>query len=276
MACSGCEKNHMNFNTIKLEHHPRGYATLWLDRAEKHNAFNAEMIQELLRALEQLENDKQLRFLLLRGTGKHFSAGADLQWMQQSAALGYDANLQDAEALAELMYRLYALPMPTLAVVQGAAFGGAIGLIACCDMAIGTDDAQLSLSEVRIGLAPAVISPFVVKAIGERACRRYAISGERFSGQRACELGLLAESCPASELDNRLDTWINNLLLNSPQAMRASKALAHEAARHTLPLELRRYTEQSIAQIRVSAEGQEGLNAFLEKRPPNWSQEPRS
>ena len=266
----------MNFNTIKLEYHQEGYATLWLDRAEKHNAFNAKMIQELLQALEQLQNDSQLRFLLLRGKGKHFSAGADLQWMQQSAALGYDANLQDAEALAELMYRLYALPMPTLAVVQGAAFGGGIGLIACCDMAIGTDDAQLSLSEVRIGLAPAVISPFVVKAIGERASRRYAISGERFSGQRACELGLLAESCTAAELDNRLDTWINNLLLNSPQAMRASKALVQEAARHTLPPELRRYTEQSIAQIRVSAEGQEGLNAFLEKRPPNWSQEPHS
>ena len=266
----------MNFNTIKLEHHPQGYATLWLDRAEKHNAFNAEMIQELLQALEQLKEDSQLRFLLLRGKGKHFSAGADLQWMQQCAALDYEANLRDAQALAALMHRLYQLPMPTLAVVQGAAFGGAIGLIACCDMAIGADDAQLSLSEVRIGLTPAVISPFVVKAIGERASRRYAISGERFSGQRACELGLLAESCTAAELDNRLDTWITNLLLNSPQAMRASKALVHEAARHTLPPELRHYTEQCIARIRVSAEGQEGLNAFLEKRSPNWSQESRS
>ena len=266
----------MNFNTIKLEHHPQSYATLWLDRAEKHNAFNAEMIQELLHALEQLENEHQLRFLLLRGKGRHFSAGADLQWMQQSAALDYDANLRDAQALAELMYRLYQLPIPTLAVVQGAAFGGAVGLIACCDMAIGADDAQLSLSEVRIGLAPAVITPFVVKAIGERASRRYAISGERFSGQRACELGLFAESCPAAELDERLAGWITTLLRNSPQAMRASKALVHETARHTLPSELRRHTEQSIARIRVSAEGQEGLRAFLEKRPPNWSQEPHS
>ena len=234
------------------------------------------MIQELLHALEQLENDQQLRFLLLRGKGRHFSAGADLQWMQQSASLDYDANLRDAQALAEIMYRLYQLPVPTLAVVQGAAFGGAVGLIACCDMAIGADDAQLSLSEVRIGLAPAVIMPFVVKAIGERASRRYAISGGRFSGQRACELGLFAESYPAAELDERLAGWITTLLSNSPQAMRASKALVHEASRHTLPPELRHYTEQSIARIRVSAEGQEGLHAFLEKRSPNWSQEPHS
>src|SRR5690606_28722668 len=135
------------------------------------------MISELLGAIEQLHNDTQLRFRVLRGRGRHFCAGAGLQWMRQSAELDYTGNLHDAELMAELMYRLYQLPMPTLAVVQGAAFGGAIGLIACCDMAIGAEDAQLSLSEVRIGLAPAVISPFVVKAIGERASRRYAISG---------------------------------------------------------------------------------------------------
>lgn len=263
----------MQFNTIQLEHHPRGYATLWLNRVEKHNAFNAEMIEELRAALEQLHTDDQLRFLILRGRGKHFCAGADLQWMRQSAELDYTGNLRDAEAMAEVMYRLYQLPMPTLAVVQGAAFGGALGLIACCDMALGAEDALLSLSEVRIGLAPAVVSPFVLKAIGERACRRYAISGERFDGQRARELGLLSEICPAEQLDQLVDSWLTNLLRNSPQAMRASKALMHEATRHTLSDELRHFTEQSIARIRVSAEGQEGLRAFLDKRPPGWSAE---
>ncbi|CEA05770.1 gamma-carboxygeranoyl-CoA hydratase [Pseudomonas saudimassiliensis] len=263
----------MQFNTIQLERHPRGYATLWLNRVDKHNAFNAEMIEELLTALDHLREDHQLRFLLLRGRGKHFCAGADLQWMRQSAELDYTGNLRDAEAMAEVMYRLYQLPMPTLAVVQGAAFGGALGLIACCDIAIGAEDAQLSLSEVRIGLAPAVISPFVVKAMGERASRRYAISGERFSGRRAEELGLLTESCPSAELEQRQADWITTLLQNSPQAMRASKALVHAATAHQLSLELRHYTQQSIVQIRASAEGREGIRAFLEKRTPNWIEE---
>jgi methylglutaconyl-CoA hydratase len=260
-----------NFQTIELEYSAKGFATLWLNRPEKNNAFNAEMIRELVLAIDQIQADKKLRFLLLRGRGRHFSAGADIAWMQQSAKLDFDANLTDARELAELMYSLYHLKLPTLAVVQGAAFGGALGLIACCDMAIGTADAQLSLSEVRIGLAPAVISPFVVKAIGERATRRYAMTGERFSGERARELGLLSETYAADSLDDSLSGWIDNLLLNSPQAMRASKDLLREASSGSLSPALRRYTENTIARIRVSPEGQEGLNAFLEKRKPAWS-----
>ena len=259
-----------SFQTIELEYNDKGFATLWLDRPEKNNAFNAEMIRELVLAIDQVQAAKDLRFLLLRGRGKHFSAGADLSWMQQSAKLDFEANLNDARELAELMYNLYHLKLPTLAVVQGAAFGGAIGLIACCDMAIGAHDAQLSLSEVRIGLAPAVISPFVVKAIGERATRRYAMTGERFSGERARELGLLSETYAAAELDDGLASWIDNLLLNSPRAMRASKDLLREASSASLSPALRRYTENAIARIRVSPEGQEGLNAFLEKRKPAW------
>lgn len=260
------------FQNIELEFSREGYATLWLNRPEKNNAFNAEMIHELILAIDQVQADKNLRFLLLRGRGKHFSAGADLAWMQRSAALDYNANLDDARELAELMYNLYHLKLPTLAVVQGAAFGGALGLIACCDMAIGAEDALFSLSEVRIGLAPAVISPFVVKAIGERATRRFALTGERFSGLRARELGLLAETYAAEALNDELGGWIANLKLNSPQAMRASKDLLREVASGTLSPALRRYTENSIARIRVSAEGQEGLNAFLEKRTPAWQE----
>jgi methylglutaconyl-CoA hydratase len=168
------------------------------------------------------------------------------------------------------MYSLYQLKVPTLAVVQGAAFGGALGLISCCDMAIGASDAQFSLSEVRIGLAPAVISPFVVQAIGERAARRYALTAERFNGERARELGLLAECYPAEELEQAVQDWTANLLLNSPQAMRVSKELMREVGSGALSPNLRRYTENAIARIRVSPEGQEGLNAFLEKRKPGW------
>ncbi|MEX6504296.1 gamma-carboxygeranoyl-CoA hydratase [Pseudomonas zhanjiangensis] len=264
-----------DFNTLQLEKDLRGFATLWLNRPEKNNAFNAEMIRELILALDLVKDDKDLRFLLLRGRGKHFSAGADLAWMQASAKLDYNANLHDARELAELMYNLHRLPIPTLAVVQGAAFGGAVGLVSCCDMAIGAADSLFSLSEVRIGLAPAVISPFVVQAIGERAARRYALTAERFGGERARELGLLAECCPAAELEATAEQWIANLLQNSPQAMQASKDLLREVGSGVLTPALRRYTENAIARIRVSPEGQEGLNAFLTKRQPAW-QEPQA
>lgn len=264
-----------DFTAIELERDPRGVATLWLNRPDKNNAFNAQMIRELILALDEVQADKGLRFLVLRGRGKHFSAGADLAWMQQSAALDYNANLSDARELAELMYNLHKLPIPTLAVVQGAAFGGAVGLVSCCDMAIGATDALFSLSEVRIGLAPAVISPFVVQAIGERAARRYALTAERFSGERARELGLLAECYPAAELDQACTDWVANLLLNSPQAMKATKDLLREVGSGVLTPALRRYTENAIARIRVSAEGQEGLGAFLDKRQPAW-QEPQA
>jgi methylglutaconyl-CoA hydratase len=262
-----------DFTTVQLEKDPRGFATLWLNRPDKNNAFNAEMIRELILAIDAVATDKSLRFLLLRGRGKHFSAGADLAWMQASAKLDYNANLNDARELAELMYNLNGLKIPTLAVVQGAAFGGAVGLVSCCDMAIGAEDALFSLSEVRIGLAPAVISPFVVQALGERAARRYALTAERFSGSRARELGLLAEAYPAAELDAQVEAWVSNLLLNSPQAMQASKDLLREVASGVLSPNLRRYTENAIARIRVSLEGQEGLNAFLEKRTPAWQEQ---
>ncbi|WP_010490030.1 gamma-carboxygeranoyl-CoA hydratase [Pseudomonas sp. S9] len=264
-----------DFTTLELTKAANGAATLWLDRPDKNNAFNAQMIRELILALDDIQADKSLRFLIVRGRGKHFSAGADLAWMQASAQLDYNANLSDARELAELMHNLYQLKIPTLAVVQGAAFGGPLGLISCCDMAIGAEDALLSLSEVRIGLAPAVISPFVVQAIGERAARRFALTGERFSGKQAQQLGLFAECYPASELEAQVDAWSANLLLNSPQAMRATKDLLKEVGSGVLTPALRRYTENAIARIRVSAEGQEGLNAFLEKRTPAW-QEPQA
>ena len=258
------------FNTLELEINAGGIATLWLNRPEKNNAFNAEMIAELLRALSEIQMNDELRFLILRGRGKHFSAGADLSWMQACAQLDYDANLNDARELGQLMASLAQLKVPTLAVVQGAAFGGALGLISCCDIAIGTEDSLFSLSEVRIGLLPAVISPYVAQAIGPRAARRYALTAERFDGKRAQQLGLLAETYPAADLESELHGWIANLLLNSPQAMRATKALMQQVKHGDLTPDLRSYTESAIASIRVSKEGQEGLSAFLDKRKPQW------
>ncbi len=258
------------FATIELIDDPRGFATLWLNRPDKNNAFNAQMIRELILALDEVQSQPALRFLLVRGRGKHFSAGADLAWMQQAAELDYNTNLDDARELAELMYNLAKLKIPTLAVVQGAAFGGALGLISCCDMAIAADDAQFCLSEVRIGLAPAVISPFVVQTIGERAARRYALTAERFSAERAQQIGLIAEHYPLAALDEQTALWVDNLLLNSPQAMRASKDLLREVGSGELTPALRRYCESAIARIRTSAEGQEGLRAFLNKRSPGW------
>jgi methylglutaconyl-CoA hydratase len=259
-----------DFATLELIEDPRGFATLWLNRPEKNNAFDAQMIRELILALDQAQDTTELRFLLIRGRGKHFSAGADLAWMQQAAEMDYNTNLDDARELAELMYNLNKLKVPTLAVVHGAAFGGALGLISCCDMAIGTSDAQFCLSEVRIGLAPAVISPFVVQAVGERAARRYALTAERFDGERARQLGLLAECYSPAELDAAVQRWVEQLLLNSPQAMRATKDILREAGNGELSPALRRYCESAIARIRTSPEGQEGLRSFLQKRTPRW------
>ena len=259
-----------DFATLELIDDPRGFATLWLNRPDKNNAFDAQMIRELILALDRAQDTAALRFLLIRGRGKHFSAGADLAWMQQAAEMDYNTNLDDARELAELMYNLSKLKIPTLAVVHGAAFGGALGLISCCDIAIGTHDAQFCLSEVRIGLAPAVISPFVVQAIGERAARRYALTAERFDGERARQLGLLAECYLPEELDAAVQRWVDQLLLNSPQAMRATKDVLREAGTGELSPALRRYCESAIARIRTSPEGQEGLRSFLEKRTPRW------
>ena len=258
------------FETIELERDARGFATLWLNRPASNNAFDAQMIHELILAIEHLSQASDLRFVVVRGRGRHFSAGADLGWMQQSAQLDFNTNLDDAHQLGELMYGLHRLKLPTLAVVHGAAYGGALGLIACCDMAIGTEDAQFCLSEVRIGLVPAVISPFVVKAIGARAARRYALTAERFSGVRAAELGLLSAAYPVDSLEDQVHAWVDNLLHNSPQALRATKALLHEVDTGELTPARRRFTENAIARIRVSAEGQEGLRAFLDKRSPAW------
>lgn len=264
------------YDNLELDLDPRGFATLWLNRPARHNAFDGPMIAELLHALEHLDQRTDLRFMLLRGRGRHFCAGADLDWMRQSAHWNRQDNQADARQLGELMRRLESLSLPTLAVVQGAAFGGALGLISCCDLAIGAEEAQLCLSEVRLGLIPAVIGPYLVKAIGARAARRYALTAEPFDGVRAHALGLFDEAYPANELEPRLEQWIATLLGNGPNALRVGKRLLREIGQASPSTALRGACEEAIAAIRVSPEGQEGLQAFLDKRPPAWQIDPQA
>lgn len=247
----------------------RGILTLTMARPDVHNAFDDALIADINTALQQHAPDTSIRCLILRSEGKSFSAGADLGWMRRMAQYSEAENVRDAEALENLMHQLHAFPAPTLALVQGAAFGGAVGLVSCCDIALGSDAASFCLSEARIGLAPAVISPYVIAAIGHRAASRYFLTAERFSARKALELGLLHEVVEADQLETRAGEIVTTLLENGPHAVRAAKALIQQVS-PVFSEENRRYTTELIARIRVSAEGQEGLGAFLEKRTPAW------
>ncbi|WP_163932149.1 enoyl-CoA hydratase/isomerase family protein [Paraferrimonas sp. SM1919] len=248
----------------------RGVATLTLNNPDKHNVFDDQLIGHLTELLEQANQDDKVRVLVLAATGKSFSAGADLAWMQRMANYDYQQNLQDSRALAKLFYTLNFMSKPSIARVQGAAFGGAVGLVSCCDMAVASTNVSFCLSEVKIGLIPATISPYVIAAIGERACRRYFTTAERFSAERAYQLGLISEVVESPQLDQTIERLISSVLLNSPQAITAAKQLVFDVATTDINPALIESTCEAIANIRVSAEGQEGLNAFLQKRPPAW------
>lgn len=246
-----------------------GVATLTLNRPEKHNAFGDAMIAELNTALAQLQAQPP-QLLVLRANGKHFSAGADLAWMKSQAKMSEAHNLNDAKELARLMHRLDAFPSPTLVLVDGAAFGGALGLIACCDIAMATPRSLFCLSEVKLGLIPAVISPFVARAIGQRQSRRYMMTAERFDGETALKLGLIHEL--TDNLEQDAEQMITTITANGPKAMQACKSLLKQIDGHPFDEQLADLTSSAIARLRVSDEGQEGLGAFFEKRTPNWVQ----
>lgn len=249
---------------------PRGVASLVLNRPEVHNAFDDLMIAELIAQLDNLAADDQVKVLVLKSNGKNFSAGADLNWMRSMAKKDYQQNLEDAVELATLMHKLDKFPKPTLALVQGAAFGGAVGLVACCDIAIAEANASFCLSEVKIGLIPAVISPYVMRALGERQCRRYFLTAERFNAETAEKLGLLHDVVQEQSLETAAEPLLQALLQNSPAAVSAAKALLHNIYNRKISNNVIAHTTQAIAEIRVSPEGQEGLSTFLEKRTPNW------
>ncbi len=257
----------------KLEIDARGVAWLTLDKPDVHNAFDDALIDELNAHLDRLheaaERD-EVRVVVLGSEGKHFSAGADLNWMKRMVDYGFDANLEDSRQLSRLMHRLDTLPCPTVCRVQGAAYGGAVGLAACCDLVIASEAARFCLSEVKIGLSPAVISPYVQRAIGERQMRRFALTAEVIDVTTAQVLGLVHEVAGSDELDERVAVYIDTLLVASPQASRATKALLAEVAREPDSDATRERCCRTISELRVSDEGQEGLAAFFAKRAPAW------
>lgn len=262
-------------DTLKVIYE-NGITSLVLNRPESRNAFDDKLIQALIEALNTVAEDENTKVLVLRSEGKHFSAGADLGWMKRMAQLNYEENLADAGELARLMKTLNDLPQPTIALVQGAAYGGAVGLACCCDIAIGTDNTTFCLSEVKLGLAPATIAPFVVKAIDQRQARRYMLTAEPIPADVAHQIGLLHEVVSADTLQERGNAVAQQIIANGSNAVRATKELIRRVADGELDQSMIRYTEELIARLRVSEEGQEGLGAFFEKRAPAWNQSDKS
>ncbi|GAB2656777.1 enoyl-CoA hydratase-related protein [Arenimonas aestuarii] len=248
-------------------------ARLALARPSLHNAFDDALIAELTEALEALDADPAVRAVVLTGDGSTFSAGADLGWMRRMAQASEEENRDDSLRLARLMRTLNFLSKPTLCRVNGSAYGGGVGLVACCDYAIGVDTAKFSLSEVKLGLVPAVISPYVVQAIGGRHARRLFTGAEVIDARDAVSIGLLHETCAPPQLDERLDRTLHFWLKGGPEAQREAKQLALRMAGMSLASAAATDIENAalIARLRVSPEGQEGLTAFLDKRRPSWS-----
>ncbi|MEM6300662.1 MAG: enoyl-CoA hydratase/isomerase family protein [Pseudomonadota bacterium] len=259
---------------VALRVDERGVAWVTLNRPEKHNAFDDKMIAQLSQCFRKLSSAKDVRVAVISSSGKSFCAGADLAWMRRMASYDFDENQRDALALAEMLQALNDLPMPTIARIQGNAFGGAVGLISCCDLALASADARFGLTEVKLGLIPATIGPYVLEAIGQRWARRLFLSGELFDVNRALAIGLVHEQCATNELDQLLEAHIDVLLKNGPRATRAAKALIKDFEGQPVNEEVRRETSRRIAELRVSEEGQEGLSAFLEKRKPSWAPKP--
>lgn len=257
------------FETLTIER-KRQMATIWMNRPDVFNAFNEQLIAELQQACQLLDADSDVRVVVLAGRGKHFSAGADLNWMRRAALASEVDNLEDARRFARMLRTLADMTKPTLARIQGAALGGGTGLAAACDMALASDDAVFSTSEVRFGIIPAVISPYVLRAIGPRHALRYFQSGERITAGRALAIGLIHEICPRADLDHAIDRLIESLLAGAPSAQSAAKKLI--AAVHGQPVDdaLVEQTARRIARQRATVEGRDGVAAFLDKRPPSW------
>jgi methylglutaconyl-CoA hydratase len=259
-------------DTVRIDRRPDCIAVVTLNRPEVHNAFNQTLIGELTHALRALATDQAIRGVVLRGAGKSFSAGADLAWMQQASEQAPAENLEDANALAQLMLVLDSLPKPTIAVVHGATMGGGIGLVACCDIALATASASFCLAEVRLGLIPAVISPYVLAAVGAHWARRWFLTAERFDAAAALRSGLVHQVVPDDGIEDALEALLARLLEAAPGAQAAAKQLIRDVCGRPLDVSLLAETARRIADARASAEGREGVAAFLEKRPPAWRQ----
>ena len=248
-----------------------GVATVWMNRADKHNAFDETLIAELTDAARSLGDDADVRMVVLAGRGRSFSAGGDLDWMRRAAGYGFEQNLADANALAAMLRSIVELPKPTIARVHGAALGGGMGLACACDIAIASDNAVFATSEVRFGLMPATIGPYVLRAIGARQAGRYFQTAERIDAARALAIGLVHEVVAPDALDAKIAEIVTALKTGGPQAQAASKRLIADIADRPLDDTLVADTAERIARLRATIEAREGLGAFLEKRPAAWT-----
>jgi methylglutaconyl-CoA hydratase len=244
---------------------------LWitLNRPKVHNAFNSEAILELIDAFDRIKIDDSVRVVVLTGEGKSFCAGADINWMRDIKQYSFDQNLEESLQLADVLYKIYTLPKPTIAMVNGAAIGGGAGFLSVCDIAVAAEEAKFSLSELKIGLVPAVISPYVIRKIGESKAREYFLTGHRISAQKAVEIGLINEVVPGDKLEERIEELIAQFLASGPKAIASCKELILNVSSMSLE-DVKEYTARMIANLRISEEGQEGMSAFLEKRKPRW------
>ncbi|PND36084.1 enoyl-CoA hydratase [Paucibacter aquatile] len=259
-------------SSLKIERSgPSGQiARVTLNRPEVRNAFNEGVIAELTAAFAELGRDPALRAIVLAAEGKAFCAGADLNWMKAMAGYSWDENHADASRLAEMLWTIYSCPVPVIARVQGDVYAGGVGLVSVCDVVVAVDTAGFCLSEAKLGLLPATIGPYVVRALGEQASRRYFITAERFSAAEAYRLGLVHELATAETLDEKVEALLSALCANGPAAVRACKRLVQDVAHATITASLRDDTARRIADIRASEEGREGVQSFLNKSRPSW------
>jgi len=247
-----------------------GVARVTLDRPEIRNAFDDALISRLTKAFGDLGGDPSVRVVVLAGNGPAFCAGADLNWMKRMAKYGYEENLADAQALARMLATLDRLPKPTIARVHGPVFAGGTGLVAACDIAVGAPEAKFCLSEAKLGLSPATISPYVIRAMGEQNARRYFLTAEVFGAEEALRIGMLSLLVPPGELDSSIESLTTHLLAGGPEAHAKIKDLIRSVAGGPLDDALSAETAKRIAEIRVSPEGKEGIASFLEKRKAAW------
>ncbi len=257
-----------NYFTVQLQKH-KSVLEIMLNRPDIHNAFDDKMISELTQIFTNIASNRDIRAVVITGNGKSFCAGADLNWMRKMKDYNFQENIQDSQHLSEMFEKLYRLPIPTIAKINGAAIGGGVGLVAACDIAIAANSAIFSLSEARLGLVPACISPYLLKHIPSGRLAPYFLTGMRMDSQKAKEIGLIHEVVSDAELNQTVDKLLENILLCGPQALKMAKDLLANVPQMTSK-EYMPYTAEMIAKLRVSDEGQEGLSAFLEKRKPKW------
>lgn len=251
-------------------HHERGVETVTLNRPEVRNAFNDEVVAELAAVFMELAKRDEVRCIVLAANGAAFCAGADLNWMKRVAGYTREQNIEDASGLARMLDVVFRCPKPTIARVQGDVYAGGTGLVAACDMAVSVDTASYCLSEVKLGLIPATISPYVIRAMGVRAAHRYFLTAERFGAQEALRIGLVHEVVAADQLDRKVGELAQALVQAGPQAVKACKKLLHDVGGHEITAGLVQRTVEGIADIRASDEAREGVQSFLGKRKPNW------